>query len=308
MEGGCTTNDRGALYRAPFLCEGFGMKNGLILEGGGTRGMFSAAVLDCFMEEGIEFQYVIGSSSGVCNAMNYIANQPGRSKKIMLLSKKENYAGLRELFLHGSFMNLKKLYCEMPYQEKTRFDFDTYFASPVENEFVVSNCLTGKAEYLNSGKDEQELAAISIASCSLPLLSRPVKKNDTWYMDGSMTDPIPVQHTLDKGCDKIVLISTKGEGMEPSDLGKYNWAMRILYGKKFNPYLEAIKNRLDLYNAQWEMIYELQKQGKLFLIQPQGDIAISHLETNPELLRKMYDSGYAYAQAIRDDIRKFLSE
>ena len=121
-----------------------------------------------------------------------------------------------------------------------------------------------------------------------------------------MTDPIPVQHTLDKGCDRIVLISTKGEGMDPSDLSKYNWAMRILYGKKVKPFLAAMKNRLNLYYSQWDMIYDLQKQGKLFLIQPQGDVAISHLETDPKLLEKMYDSGYAYGQSILAEVRAFL--
>ncbi len=282
------------------------MKNGLILEGGGMRGMFTAGVLDCFMEEGIVFDYVIGSSSGVCNAMNYVSGQIGRSKNMMLLPKKESYAGVKELLLHGSFLNLKKLFRVLPYNKKTYFDFDTYFTSSIENEFVVSNCLTGKAEYLSEKKDEDRLATIATASCSLPLVGRPVKAEDTWYMDGSMTDPIPVQHTLDKGCKKIILISTKGEGMDPSDLSKYNWAMRILYGKKVKPFLDAMKNRLDLYYKQWDMIYDLQEKGTLFLIQPQGDIAISHLETDPVLLQKMYDSGYAYGQKILADVKAFL--
>lgn len=282
------------------------MKNGLILEGGGMRGMFTAGVLDCFMEEGIVFDYVIGSSSGVCNAMNYVSGQVGRSKNMMLLPKKERYAGVKELLMHGSFLNLKKLFRVLPYNKKTYFDFDTYFTSSIENEFVVSNCLTGMAEYLSEKKDEDRLATIATASCSLPLVGRPVKAENTWYMDGSMTDPIPVQHTMDKGCEKIILISTKGEGMDPSDLSKYNWAMRILYGKKVKPFLNAMKNRLDLYYKQWDMIYDLEKQGVLFLIQPQGDIAISHLETDPVLLEKMYDSGYAYGRKILADVKAFL--
>lgn len=272
------------------------------------RGMFTAGVLDCFMEEGIIFDYVIGSSSGVCNAMNFVSGQIGRSKNMMLLPKKESYAGVRELLLHGSFLNLKKLFRILPYQKKTHFDFDTYFTSSIENEFVISNCYTGQPEYLSEKSDEDRLATIAMASCALPLVGRPVKTGDKCYMDGSMTDPIPVQHTLDKGCDKIILISTKGEGMDPSDLSKYNWAMRILYGKKVKPFLTAMKNRLDLYDRQWHMIYDLQKQGKLFLIQPQGDVAISHLETDPEKLTKMYDSGYTYGRAILEDVKKFLAE
>ncbi len=283
------------------------VKTGLILEGGGMRGMYTAGVLDCFMEEGIVFSYVIGSSSGVCNAMNYVSGQIGRSRDMMLLPKKESYAGVKELLLHGSFLNLKKLFLILPYQKKTYFDFDTYFTSSIENEFVVSNCLTGQAEYLSEKKDEERLAAIATASCSLPVVGKAVKNGDTYYMDGSMTDPIPIQHTLDKGCKKIILISTKGEGMEPSDLSKYNWVMRIRYGKKFRPFLDAIKKRLELYFKQWELIYELEKDGVLYLIQPQGEIAISHLETDPEKLRKMYDFGYEYGKTILKDVKKFLA-
>ena len=284
------------------------MKSGLILEGGGMRGMFTAGVLDCFMEEGIVFDYVIGSSSGVCNAMNFVSGQIGRSKNMMLLPKKESYAGVKELLLHGSFLNLKKLFRVLPYQKKTYFDFDTYFTSSIENEFVVSNCYTGKPEYLSEKKDEDRLATIATASCALPLVGRPVKAEGTMYMDGSMTDPIPVRHTLDKGCDKIILISTKGEGMDPSDLSKYNWAMRILYGKKTKPFLAAMKNRLDLYYKQWDLIYDLQKQGTLFLIHPQGEVAISHLETDPAKLEQMYDNGYAYGQSLLEDVKKFLAD
>ena len=296
----------GERYAPSSVREVLKVKNGLILEGGGMRGMYTAGVLDCFMEEGIVFDYVIGSSSGVCNAMNYVSGQIGRSRDMMLLPKKESYAGVKEFILHGSFLNLKKLFRILPYQKKTRFDFDTYFTSSIENEFVVSNCLTGKPEYLSETKDEDRLATIATASCSLPVVGRAVKTEDTWYMDGSMTDPIPVQRALDKGCDKVILISTKGEGMDPSDLSKYNWFLRLQYGKKFKPFLEVMKGRLDLYWKQWDMIYDLEKQGRLFLIQPQGELAISHLETDREKLKQMYDFGYAYGKSILEDTKKFL--
>ncbi len=292
---------------APFLCEDAVVKSGLILEGGGMRGMYTAGVLDAFMEEGVVFSYVIGSSSGVCNAMNFVSGQIGRSKDMMLLPKKESYAGVKEFLLHGSFLNLDKLFRKLPYEKKTRFDFDAYFTSSIENEFVVSNCLSGKAEYLSEKNDEERLAVIATASCSLPVVGKAVKTEDTYYMDGSMTDPIPVQHTLEKGCERIVLISTKGEGMDPSDLSKYNWFLRLQYGKKFNPFLKAMKNRLDLYYKQWELIYDLQKKGNLFLIQPQGEIAISHLETDRVKLEQMYNSGYTYGKSIVDDVKKFLA-
>lgn len=282
------------------------MRTGIILEGGGVRGMFTAGILDRFMEEGIMFDYAIGSSSGGMNVMNYVSGQIGRSRKLMELPKGDTYCGKREFLKTGRFLNLDKLYGKYMYREDVRFDFDTYFSAAVKAEYVVSNCHTGKPEYLSETKDEIRLSEIGKASCSLPFICREIKLDGNVYMDGSMTDPIPLQHCFDEGCDRVMLISTKGEGMEPSNIGKFGFAMRILYGAKFKPFVQACKNRLPLYYKQWDEVYEQEKNGKVMLLHPQGAVAIGHLENDPVKLCALYEEGYHYASEKMDEIKTFL--
>lgn len=282
------------------------MKTGLLLEGGGMRGMFTAGVLDCFMEEGITFSYAIGSSSGAVNVMNFVSGQKGRSRKLMELPKGDTYCGKEELLRSGKFLNLEKMYGTYMYREDLHFDFDAYFASSTKAEYVVSNCHTGVPEYLSEEKDEVRLAQIGKASCSLPLVCGTTKLDDKVYMDGSMTNPIPLQHCFDIGCDRVLMISTKGEGMEPSNMGKWSFFMRLIYGKKCVPFIKACKNRLPLYFEQWDQVYEQEKAGKVMLMNPQGTVAIGHLETDQTKLFALYEEGYSYAKAHIGEVREFL--
>lgn len=283
------------------------MKTGILLEGGGTRGMFTAGILDRFMEEGITFDYAIGSSSGGMNVLNFISGQKGRSKKLLDLPKKESYCGKSEILKTGRFLNLDKLYGTLSYREGIEFDFGAYFASPIQGEFVVSNCHTGLPEYLSEEKDEIRLMEICKASSSLPLICSATKLDGNVYMDGSMTDPLPLQHCFDVGCERVLIISTKGEGMEPSNLGKYGFAMRILYGRKFKPFISACKKRLPLYFKQWDMVYEKEREGSVLLMHPQGAMAVSHLETDRNKLMALYEEGYEYAGSRMEEIKAFLA-
>lgn len=282
------------------------MKIGLLLEGGGMRGMFTAGVLDCLMEEGIKVSYAIGSSSGGINVMNYVSGQIGRSKEMILRPKGDRYCGSEEVLRSGQFLNLDKMYGTYFYREDLRFDFESYFNSGIEAEYVVSNCYTGEAEYLSETKDEKRLLEIGKASCSLPFVGKQKKLGESLYMDGSMTDPIPLQHCFDKGCEKVLVLSTKGEGMNPSNLGKFKFFMRILYGKKSKPFVEACGNRLEKYYRQWDFLESRVAEGKVFLVNPQGGVAIKHLETDQEKLSLLYDEGYAYAKSHMAEIKKFL--
>ena len=64
-------------------------RSGLVLEGGGMRGVFTCGVLDSLMDRGIRFPYAIGVSAGACNGLSYMSGQRGRAKfsNIDLLEK-----------------------------------------------------------------------------------------------------------------------------------------------------------------------------------------------------------------------------
>lgn len=280
------------------------MKTGLILEGGGLRGAFSAGVLDVFIKEGIHFDYACGVSAGAGVLCNYISGQESRSLNVLLCPRGESYYGKREFFRSGKYMNLDKLYGEMVYMDPA-FDFDAFFANPMEVEVVATNCMTGKAEYLTHNKTAESLCNICKATSSLPFISGPYKIGDNYYMDGSVSDPLPFMHAFEKDCDKVVIISTKGDGMNPSNLKKFTPFMRIKY-HKFKGFVDAVQVRIPLLMGQYELADEKVKEGTVMLYHPEGKWDISHMEKDINKLHDLYNEGIRYANECLDSLREFI--
>lgn len=285
---------------------GVEMKTGIVLEGGGLRGAYTAGVLDAFIENGITFDYGNGVSAGAGTLSNFISGNVGRSKEACLCPRKDSYYGMREFFRSGKFMNLDKLYGEFLYKEPA-FDFDAYFANPMEREYTATNCITGRAEYLTDDGTVERYVQISKASCALPIISRPVIMDDCYYMDGSVTDPLPVGRAFEKGCDKVLVVSTKGPGMEPSDLKKYIWFMKLIYPKNFHRFYEAVKVRVPLVLNSYSNIEILEKEGKALMLHPQK-VAIGHMEKNTDKIKALYDEGYSYTIEHIGEIKQFLEQ
>ena len=75
---------------------------GLVLEGGGSRGIYTGGVLDAFIENGIGFPYVIGVSMGSCCGASFIGKCKKRQHDVILFSAKDIPKILREdLFLYN---------------------------------------------------------------------------------------------------------------------------------------------------------------------------------------------------------------
>ncbi len=280
------------------------MKTGLILEGGGLRGAFTAGVLDVYIKEGIKFDYACGVSAGAGVLYNYVAEQEGRSKNVFLCPRDHSYYGFREFFRSGKFMNLKKLYGEMAYDDPA-FDFDTFFSSITEVEVVATNCVTGKPEYLKDDGTVESLFDAGRATGSLPFISGPYKIGDNYYMDGSVSDPLPIQRAIDKGCERIVVLSTKADGMNPSNLKKYTPFMKIKY-PKFKGFIDAVQVRIPLLLGQYEMMENLEKEGTVLSYHPAGHWDVSHMEKDIEKIHALYDEGVREAEARLEELKTFL--
>lgn len=282
------------------------MKTGLILEGGGLRGAFTAGVLDTFIKEEIEFDYACGVSAGAGVLFNYIAGQEGRSKEAFLCPRENSYYGFREFFRSGKFMNLNKLYGEMAYEEPA-FDFDAFFASKTEVEVVATNCVTGKPEYLRDDGTPESLFDIGRATSSLPFISGPYKIGDKYFMDGSVSDPVPVNRAMEKGCERIVVLSTRGDGMNPSNLKKYTPAMKIKY-PQFDGFIEAVQVRIPLLESQYKLVDDMAKEGKTIVFHPEGHWEVSHMEKDIEKIQALYEEGEREAAARMKEVLTFLGK
>lgn len=282
------------------------MKIGLVLEGGAKRGIFTAGVLDVFLENGVEFPYIVGVSAGAGNALNFTAKQKGRTKNVILPAKEYEYIGWRSYFTSGHFINLDRMLTEFSHIQYP-FDFEAYYSSKCETEFVAVNCESGKTEYFTENADEKRLLAINKASCSVPILCEPVEIDGHHYLDGSVGDSIPFERAFEKGCDKVVVVLTRPEGENGTDYRRFKPLLDVMYKKKYPELYELLMNRFERYTAQIQRMNELRDAGKLFIIRP-TTMRISRFEMNRDTLDKFYSHGKSSGEAAYENVLSFMRD
>ncbi len=283
------------------------MKIGLVLEGGANRGVFTAGAIDFLLEQGVTFDYVIGTSAGACNAMNFLAGQKGRGRDSMILTdKKLNYFGMKTLFKTGHYFDLDWSFREYP-NRYFPFHYEEYFDNPTEREFASTNCLTGKAVYFTDrGHDREYLMQIGKASCSLPGMTAPVEVEGVPYADGGVADSIPVKRALAKGCDKVIVIETRRKEFRMK-LSKSTKLVAKMSGRKYPALKEAMLHRHENYNATLDFIHAKEAEGTVFSIRPEMQ-EVSRTETDYHKLMKFYHHGYQQMKKAYPALQKLMAE
>ena len=194
-----------------------GRNTGLVLEGGGMRGVFTSGVLDAFMKHDLYFPYVVAVSAGACNGLSYMSRQPRRARYSNIdMLRKYDYISLKRLLTQGSIFDPNILYERFP-NEIVPFDYETYRKNPAVYEIVTTNCLTGRAEYLTEKTDPKRLTAIVKASSSLPYVAQITEVDGVPMLDGGIVDSIPVVRAIDKGYSPNVVILTRNRGFRSSE-------------------------------------------------------------------------------------------
>lgn len=270
-------------------------KMGLVLEGGGMRGVFTCGALDYFMDNNIRFPYTIGVSAGACNGLSYISRQRGRAKYSNIdLLEKYHYIGIRHLFRKRNIMDFDLLFGEFP-SKILPYDYDTYFSSKERFVMIATNCLTGKAEYLEEKSDVRRLLDICKASSSLPIMCPIAYVDGIPMLDGGIVDSIPVLHAMSDGYEKnlVVLTRNKGYRKEVKDYKLPSFVYR-----KYPAIREVLGHRNEIYNAQLELVERLEEEGKIKVIRPEKPVVVDRIEKNIQKLTDLYDEGYECAMKI----------
>ena len=271
-----------------------GKNVGLVLEGGGMRGVFTSGVLDAFMKYDLYFPYVVAVSAGACNGMSYMSRQPRRARisNIDYLSRYQ-YIGIRHLVTQGCIFDRKLLYDKFPNQ-LLPFDFDTYFKYADRFEMVTTNCLTGQAMYLKEAHDRQRALDIVRASSSLPYVSKIVNVDGIPMLDGGIADSIPVQRAIDLGHEHNVVILTRNKGWRDTSKDR-----KIHYLYKNYPRLRvALSHRHKSYNEQIQLIDDLETAGKITCIHPMRPLEVGRMEKDTDKLERLYEEGFALGEAF----------
>lgn len=278
-------------------------KVGLVLEGGGMRGVFTAGVLDFFLDENIEFPYVIGVSMGACNGASYIAKQKGRSLKTVVgYINDKRYLSYTNFIKTRNLFGMDFIFNEIPIKH-VPFDQDTFDQSKAVFEIVASDCLEGKPIYFEKSTCENLNNALR-ASCSLPIISTIVHYEGKKLLDGAVTDSIPVERALSMGNEKLIIVLTRPISYRKHK-SKSDNINKILY-RKYPKLLERILLRYKDYNETLDYICKLEKEGRAFVIRPDGSLNIKRTEKDVEVLKQLYDLGYAEAKNKKEELISFI--
>ncbi len=279
-------------------------KAGLVLEGGGSRGIYTSGVLDAFIEKNIEFPYVIGVSMGSCNAASFIGKCKRRQHDItMEYINDKRYMSLASYMKNGEYLNGEWIFGELTY-DIAPLDYETFENSNTVFCVVVSNAHTGKAEYFYP-KSLRERGCIEVrASCSMPLVTKGVTIGKDLYFDGGVVDSIPLKKALYDGCEKAVVILTQHKGYVKQPVNKN-------IGKLLKAYpllAKALLERDKTYASQLDYVYEQEKLGNAFVICPPCDLECPTLEKSKAKLEAIYQLGYRQGLEIADKVKEFINE
>lgn len=278
---------------------------GLILEGGGMKGAYSAGVLDFFLDQEIEFSSCYGVSAGAIVLCSFLSKQRKRGfRSLTEYINNDRMFGLYSFMTEGNFVNTKFTYDIIP-NYLLPFDRKTFEAYQGKAYAVATDVETGKADYFPLKETEEAFKAVQ-ASSSLPLISRMVTIEGRKYLDGGLADSIPIQRSILDGNRKNVVILTKEKGYVRQQASRLQLVKMRYY--KYPKIYECIKDRHITYNETMDYIKRLEAEGKVFVIQSQEKLGIDTLDKDEKKLKAAYDLGYEDAKKNFPDLLEYLKD
>lgn len=262
---------------------------GLVLEGGGMRGVFTCGVLDAFMKHEMWFNYVIGVSAGAGNGASYMSRQIRRARCSNIdLLKKYDFIGFKQLLRKGTIFDMDLLYDKFP-NEIFPYDYEAYRANPAVFEMVTTNCITGRAEYFTEKDDSERMLKILRASGSLPFISKMVEIDGVPMLDGGLVDSIPLRRSMDLGHETNVVILTRNVGYRKKE--KDRKVPAFIY-KNYPRLRLVLSSRAKVYNKQLALVEQMEEEGKVICIRPEKPLEVDRIEKDVEKLERLYQEGY----------------
>ena len=279
------------------------MKTGLVLEGGGMRGLFTAGVMDVMMEHGIRFDGIVGVSAGATFGCNYKSHQVGRVLHYNIRFKDDpRYMGLRSLLRTGDLVGAEFSYHTLP-NELDVFDCETFNSDPTEFHVVCTDATTGEPVYHRIDKADDEALDWIRASASMPLVSRPVPLDGRLLLDGGISDSIPLRYFQGQGFGRNVVILTQPKGFYK----KKTKLMPLfhLFMRRYPAIIEAMGRRHLMYNDELAYLEAQEATGNILLIYPQDTLPIGRTEQDETKMRRIYAMGRAKAESLLPEITGF---
>ena len=278
---------------------------GLVLEGGGMKGMYTAGVLDFFLEKGVEFDHIYGVSMGACVMCSYISKQHGRGFRTVAdyLGDKD-YCSFKNLLTTGDMFSADMCYNRIP-NELDPYDYETAHAYKGKAYAVITDVETGQPVYYRMKDYRKDISAIQ-ASASMPLVSRMVEIDGGKYLDGGVSDCIPVMKSLKDGNRKNVVVMTKEEGYRRTPFSMLGFC-KIKY-RKYPHLIHDLSIRHTRYNRTLDFLEKEKARGNVFVIRPKHPSDVGRVEKSREKVGRLYRQGYEDAKACYEDMIAYLNK
>lgn len=276
---------------------------GLVLEGGAMRGLFTAGVIDVLMENGIEFPAFVGVSAGAAFGCNYKSRQIGRALRYnKRFCRDPRYCSFRSLFKTGDVFGAQFCYHEVP-NTLDPFDGKAFNENPMVFYLVASDVETGKPFYKRLDRADDTAYEWIRASASMPIVSRVVELDGKKFLDGGVTDSIPLAF-MERQYDRNVVVLTRPRDYQKQPASKL-WLYRLTL-RKYPNMLRAVRERHLMYNEQRAHVFAQEKAGKAFVICPDKPLEVGRMEHDPEQLQKAYDTGRQTALRQLGALKRFM--
>ncbi|UJF35857.1 patatin-like phospholipase family protein [Paenibacillus hexagrammi] len=277
---------------------------GLVLEGGGMRGVYTAGVLEYFMEQKWYFPYIVGVSAGACNAVSYISRQPGRNKRVTIgYIGDSRYLSYRNLFRQKSIFGMDFIFKELP-ERLEPFDYDTFYTSSQQFVIGTTDAHSGEAVYYTKDELGKHTLPIVQASSSLPFVSTPIHYDGRILFDGGLVDPIPIEKSMADGNRKHIIVLTKEQGYRKRPF-KQRWLAKSFY-PQYGGLVDVLVRRSEIYNHTLETIDQLEQEGSAIVIRPSTTVQVGRMEKNPQKLEDLFNLGYADAKRANESIMTWV--
>ena len=282
------------------------MKSGLVLEGGGLRGMFTSGVIDALLDAGVHFDGMIGVSAGALFGCNFKSGQRGRALRYNIQLKRDpRYMGLRSLLRTGDIVGAEFAYHVVPF-DIDPFDGEAFRRNPMEFWLVTADILTGQPIYHRMDEFTHHELEWMRASASMPAVSRPVELDGHIMLDGGMVDAIPLKAFQRKGYERNIVVLTQPAGYFKKKT-RLTWIIRRLT-KKYPLVADIMARRHEMYNEQLHYIAQQAQAGNTLLIYPEAPLRIGRTELCEKKMRRIHRQGYDVTLSMLPQIKDFLNQ
>ncbi|QHS22455.1 patatin family protein [Virgibacillus sp. MSP4-1] len=278
---------------------------GLVLEGGGMRGVFTGGVLHYLMERELYLPYVIGVSAGACNGSSYLARQIDRNRTVNIdYITHPEYISYKRFLKQGELFGMDFIFDQLPNQ-LVPFDYEAFNQAPEEFVVGTTDCQTGEPVYFDKSNYKHDMLTLLRASSSLPFMAPEIEFEGRYLLDGGIADPIPIKKAEQDGYSKNIVVLTRNKGYRKSK-AKYKWLLKKKYGH-YEGLIESVMNRHEKYNQTMDYLEEQEEKGNVLIIRPKEKLDVGRIEKNPVKLQRLYDQGYEQAKMDTERIQTFIS-